>query len=66
MFDRPKFKSIPSPFTVCVVLGKELIIAKQCYLFCLGKKKNEVINACPVSDLRILILVFVFICILGS
>ena len=29
-------------------------------------KKNEVINGCPVSDLRILILVFVFICILGS
>ena len=32
----------------------------------LGGKKNEVINGCPVSDLWILILVFVFICILDS
>ena len=38
VFDRPKFKSLPSPFTVCVILGKELIISKQCYWFCLEKK----------------------------
>lgn len=65
VFDRPKFKSMPLPFTVCG-LGQELIISKQCYLFCLKKKKNEVINGCPVSDLWILIMVFVFVCIWGS
>ena len=48
VFDRPKFKSLPSPFTVCVILGNELIISKPSYWFCLEKKIiNEVINGCP-------------------
>ena len=40
VFDRSKFKFMGSPFTVCVALGKELIISKQCYWFCLKKEKK--------------------------